>query len=80
MPDQTIEPHKRFQMSLITVAHLAKSYGPNDIFSGVSFAIPKGARAAIVGPNGIGKTTLLRILWGRRLRQMAQSHARKTCA
>ena len=51
-------------MSLITVAHLAKSYGPNDIFSGVSFAIPKGARAAIVGPNGIGKTTLLRILWG----------------
>jgi ATP-binding cassette subfamily F protein 3 len=51
-------------MSLITVANLAKSYGPNDIFSGVSFAIPKGARLAIVGPNGIGKTTLLRILYG----------------
>jgi ATP-binding cassette subfamily F protein 3 len=51
-------------MSLITVASLAKSYGPNDIFSGVNFAIPKGARLAIVGPNGIGKTTLLRILYG----------------
>jgi ATP-binding cassette subfamily F protein 3 len=51
-------------MSLITVANLAKSYGPNDIFSGVNFAIPKEARLAIVGPNGIGKTTLLRILYG----------------
>lgn len=51
-------------MSLITATSLAKSYGPNDIFSGVSFAIPKGARLAIVGPNGIGKTTLLRILYG----------------
>ncbi len=51
-------------MSLITAANLAKSYGPNDIFSGASFAIPKGARLAIVGPNGIGKTTLLRILSG----------------
>lgn len=51
-------------MSLITAANLAKSYGPDDIFSGVSFAIPKGARLAIVGPNGIGKTTLLRILSG----------------
>ncbi len=51
-------------MSLITATNLAKSYGPDDIFSGVSFAIPKGARAAIVGPNGIGKTTLLRILGG----------------
>lgn len=51
-------------MSLITATKLAKSYGPNDIFSGVSFPIAKGARLAIVGPNGIGKTTLLRILSG----------------
>lgn len=49
-------------MSLLTVNNLAKSFGPNDIFSSVTFTIPKGARAAIVGPNGIGKTTLLRIL------------------
>lgn len=51
-------------MSLITVSRLSKSYGPKDIFSGISFTIPKGARTAIVGPNGIGKTTLLRILAG----------------
>jgi ATP-binding cassette, subfamily F, member 3 len=45
-------------MSLITAVDLAKSYGPDDIFSGISFTIPQGARLAIVGPNGIGKTTL----------------------
>ena len=51
-------------MSLITANDLAKSYGPTDIFSGVTLSIPHGARIAIVGPNGIGKTTLLRILLG----------------
>jgi ATP-binding cassette subfamily F protein 3 len=51
-------------MSLITANDLAKSYGPVDIFQGVSLSIPYGARIAIVGPNGIGKTTLLRILMG----------------
>jgi ATP-binding cassette subfamily F protein 3 len=51
-------------MSLLTASNLSKSFGPDDIFSGISLSIPKGARIAIVGPNGIGKTTLLRILVG----------------
>jgi ATP-binding cassette subfamily F protein 3 len=51
-------------MSLISALNLAKSYGPVDIFSNISLSIPHGARIAIVGPNGIGKTTLLRILLG----------------
>ena len=51
-------------MSLITATGLAKSFGPDDIFSNVSLSVPRGARAAIVGPNGVGKTTLLRILIG----------------
>lgn len=51
-------------MSLLTVSNLSKSFDPVDIFSGVSFSIPRGGRTAIVGPNGIGKTTLLRILVG----------------
>ena len=49
-------------MSLITAVNLAKSFGANDIFSGISLNIPHRARIAIIGPNGIGKTTLLRIL------------------
>ena len=51
-------------MPLLTASNLSKSFGPDDIFSGLSFNIPAGARVAIVGPNGIGKTTLLRILVG----------------
>ncbi|MFQ5616509.1 MAG: ribosomal protection-like ABC-F family protein [Anaerolineales bacterium] len=51
-------------MSLLTTSNLAKSYHPVDIFAGVTFALPHRARYAIVGPNGVGKTTLLRILAG----------------
>jgi ATP-binding cassette, subfamily F, member 3 len=51
-------------MSLITVSSLSKSFGAEDLFSNVSFSVAKGARLALVGPNGIGKTTLLRMLIG----------------
>jgi len=51
-------------MSLISTTNLGKSYGPEDIFSGVSISIPKNARIGLVGINGVGKTTLLRILTG----------------
>jgi ATP-binding cassette subfamily F protein 3 len=51
-------------MSLITVNSLSKSFGAEDLFSHVTFSVAKGARLALVGPNGIGKTTLLRILIG----------------
>ncbi len=51
-------------MSLITANGLEKSYGALEIFSNISFQLPPGARIAIVGANGIGKTTLLRLLTG----------------
>ncbi len=51
-------------MSLITVSNLTKSFGHRDIFSGLTFGVAKGERLAIVGANGVGKTTLLRILVG----------------
>ena len=51
-------------MSLITVSHLEKAYGAQDVFQDISFTIPPGARIALVGSNGVGKTTLLRILIG----------------
>ena len=51
-------------MSLLTTHRLGKSYDPVDLFAGLSLSIPHGARTALVGPNGIGKTTLLRIIAG----------------
>jgi ATP-binding cassette subfamily F protein 3 len=51
-------------MSILTASSLAKSYGPQDVFEGVSLEIPEGAKIALVGPNGSGKTTLLHLLAG----------------
>ena len=51
-------------MSLLTANNLVKAYGAQDVFQDISFTIPPGARMALVGPNGVGKTTLLRVLIG----------------
>jgi len=51
-------------MSILTAQNLGLAHGAFDVFSGVSLAIPNDARIGLVGPNGIGKTTLLRILAG----------------
>ena len=51
-------------MPVLSAHNLAKSYGALDVFAGVSVEIPHGAKIALVGPNGVGKTTLLRVLIG----------------
>ena len=49
-------------MAILSASNLAKSYGAHDIFEGISVEIPHGAKIALVGSNGIGKTTLLNVL------------------
>ena len=49
-------------MSILAAEDLSKSFGAQDVFAGVSLQVARGDRIALVGPNGHGKTTLLRIL------------------
>lgn len=51
-------------MSLITAENIAVSYGANRVLHDVSLTIEPGEIVTIVGPNGSGKTSLLRLLIG----------------
>ena len=50
--------------SLIEAAGLAVGYGGAPVVSGVSFALEAGERLALLGPNGGGKTTIMRAVLG----------------
>ncbi len=49
---------------MLTVHQLAKSFALQTLFENVTFSINSGDRVGLVGPNGCGKTTLLRLLTG----------------
>lgn len=53
-------------MKMLTVENLSKSYGEKPLFDGLSFSIAEGQRAGIIGVNGTGKSTLLKIIAGQK--------------
>ncbi len=58
-------PTKKLRSTqLLLVRGLSKRFGPKVLFENLNITVEKSDRLAIVGPNGTGKTTLLRVLLG----------------
>ncbi|MHB1404119.1 MAG: ABC-F family ATP-binding cassette domain-containing protein [Desulfitobacteriaceae bacterium] len=51
-------------MNVLTAENLTKTYGDRVLFSDITFGIDEGEKIGIIGVNGTGKTTLLKILAG----------------
>ena len=51
-------------MNILTVDNITKSYGVRKIFDGASFFLQEGEKAGIIGINGTGKSTLLKMIAG----------------
>jgi len=54
-------------MLLASLQNIAKHYGAQTILQSVSFKVSSGQKLGLIGPNGSGKTTMLRILLGQEL-------------
>ncbi len=67
-PSSRVSPYIRFKMAkplgkdVILAKNISKSYGDLKVIEDVSIAINKGEKVAIIGTNGVGKTTLLKCL------------------
>jgi ATP-binding cassette ChvD family protein len=59
-----IPPGPHLGTLVVEAQDLAKSYGDNLLFEGMTFRLPPGGIIGVVGPNGAGKTTLFRMIVG----------------
>lgn len=60
----TLEPNIVSGNDVLNVVSLSKSFGDNRLFKDISFEIKRGERVALIGNNGTGKTTILKLING----------------
>src|SRR5689334_9060064 len=60
-PRFSFVPERQSGRDVLEVSHVSKAYGPKKVLVDVSLAVRRGERVAIIGPNGLGKSTLLKI-------------------
>ncbi len=58
----TLEPNITSGKDVLSVEGLTKAFPGNELFSGIDFEIKRGERVALIGDNGTGKTTMLKII------------------
>ncbi len=70
LPEQSKKVHFRFPEPprtgdmVVTLDDVAKAYGDNLVYEGVSLKLYRGDRVVLVGPNGAGKSTLMKMITG----------------
>jgi energy-dependent translational throttle protein EttA len=60
-----IPPGPRLGDKVLEIRNLKKSYGERTLFEDISFEVPPQAKLGVIGANGVGKTTMMKIIIGK---------------
>lgn len=63
-PHFVFTPERKSGRDVLDISHVSKAYGDKKVLTDVSLVVRRGERVAIIGPNGLGKSTLLKIATG----------------
>jgi ATP-binding cassette ChvD family protein len=59
-----IPPGPRLGSQVVEVTDLSKGFGDRELIEGLSFSLPRNGLVGVIGPNGVGKTTLFKMIVG----------------